>query len=329
MAPLTPPAVNTEPTAAPPSPPRQRRLGCFAWLGLGLLAGGLLLVGLYFYADHRRTGELVQQATAALLADDPETALLALHTAHDEHPGDVAIGQLYRDAQQKWVESIDRQIADKTPAQRYALLSGDSLRWSRAALAEPLATTFQQFIDRNAEDTRVQIDETVARAMDLVEAGRTKDAWEAMETLRVCYNYPGLGELWKDFHACYLARRLVFAGDLGLNGQVADAHQLVAQLQKDFRPDRAAVAAALFRIDLGDYLLHVNQAVLAASQGDQPTAQTRLKEARELFARLVASPELGRYFADRPPPDRGTVLIEQLNLAEAAVARLATRAPAR
>jgi hypothetical protein len=175
-------------------------------------------------------------------------------------------------------------------------------------LSEPLATTLRQFFERNAEDTRLQIDETIERAMDLAEAGKFKDAWEAKESLRGCYMYPGLTGLWEDFNTFYAARLLVNAGDLGQYGRMDEARQELEWLTKNYRTAPAARAEALFRIDLSDYTQRVLQAVKAVNQGDLKGAQTRIDEARPILARLLASPGLQDLFPDLPPKERGSQL---------------------
>jgi curved DNA-binding protein CbpA len=317
-------------TAEPPSinaPPR-KRLGCVAKLATGLLAGVVMLIILGNYLARQEERALVERATAALLTD-PATALTILHEAHRSQPDDEAIARLYQDAQQKWLESIDRQIAEQTPAQRYSTLEQSPVSQLRKHLSEPLAAAFQQFLERNRVETQRQIQETVERAMDLVEAAQFREGWEAMETLRVCNTFPELPDLWRTFDTFNAARQMIHAGDLAQNEQIAAARDHLIWMQKNRQPTPQDVAEAGFRIDLGDFNLHLNQAVRAAAKGDAATAQARLAEVQPLLSRLLASTELQDFFADLPEKDRGSPLINQLNAAQSAVRQAGAKAPGR
>jgi hypothetical protein len=325
--------MSAEPPLINPPPPK-RRLGCIARLAIGLLVsvvvGALLLFGFGVYWEHRETNALIERATAALLANDAATALTALHQATLSRPDDVGLAKLYGAAQEKWIASIDQQIADLTPAQRYSILREDPVHRLRSHLSEPLATTFQQFIDRNMVDTQAQIQEAAEWAMDLVVAGKTSDGWKEMETLRVsCYDFPGFSELQQDFNAANTARLLIHAGDLGQHEQIADARELLEWTQKNRQPAPEALDEARFRIDLGDYSLHLLQAVNAATKGDQKTAEARIEEAKPLLSHLLANPELQNFYADLPAKDRGTPLIDQLNAAQFVVRKISANAPGR
>ena len=313
-------------TAEPPlinPPPRKRRLGCLAKLSLGVLVVALLCMAWGFHLEHEETRALVERATAALLANDPGTAMTALRDAHERQPDDAGIAQLYADAQQKWLESVDQQIADLTPAQRYSRLGEYPVHQLSQGLAEPLATSFQQFVDRNTEDARVQINETIERAMDLVEAGKFNEGRKEMETLRVCSAFPELQELWANFDRFYFAQHLIRAGDLGQNGQIAAARELLEWSRKYGKPTTQALDEARFRIDLGDYSLQLTQAVSSATKGDQKTAAAKIEEAKPLLSHLLANAELQNFYPDLPVKDRGSPLINQLNAAQSAIRRIA------
>ena len=333
MAPLSPFRImSTAPVPPPPPASKKRRgcSGCLVWAGGGLLAVILGLGGVGYYGQHWRVETELQEGIAALRANDPETALKNLDSAAAARPRDAAVVQLYLDAQQKWIEALDRQLADKTPAQRYMILSQDPVRSMSLKLSEPLATAFRQYGEYNAQEAQVQINATVERAMNLVESGQFSDGWKTMESLREFHSFPGLMTVtWPVFNTFHAERLLVHAGDLGQNQQIEPARQLLEFMKKNTKADPGSQAAALFRIDLGDYLLHLNRAVAAAGKRDAPAAQAQLEEAKLLFARLRASPELANFYSSLPPADRGTPLIQQFMLAQEIVARESARSPAR
>lgn len=321
--------MSTNPDAVPPLLKKKRRgcLGCLAWVGGALVIGVLLLLGVGFYMDHERTNEALQRGIAAL-QNSPDDALVNLKYVHDQRPNDVAVSQLYQDAQQKWLEALDRQLADKTPMQRYSILAGRPVSMMSPHLSDPYATAFRQYIERNTEEARVQIDESVEQAMNLVEAGKFKEGWDLIGALPDFNSIPGMGELRPNFYAFYAERRLVYAGDLAQNGQVAPARDILDWVKKNYSVGDAQTEA-LFRVDLADYFLHLKQAANAARTGDTATAQTKLEEAKALFGQLLASPALENFYPDLAPQDRGTPLIKQFVLAQAVVEQAKTRPPKR
>ncbi|MBL9216229.1 MAG: hypothetical protein JNG83_12195 [Opitutaceae bacterium] len=291
------------------------------------LIGGLVALG--HFMDGREARLEVETAAAALLRNDPGAALVSLHRAAELRPDDAAIARLYQEAQVKWLESIDQQIADMTPAQRFALFDSYPMPAQRKCLAEPYASAHQRFIDRNAEETQAQVRGVFERAMDFVAAGNFAAADREVKALQVGALIPGVPDLWQIYDSAYATQLLFRAGDLAQNEQIDAARRMLESLKKRPKVTPEELAEATFRIDLGEFCLRLNQAVIAAAKEDPRTAEARIQEARPILGRLLGHPALAQLFPDLPAAERGTPLINQLDQTLFVIHQVIAAPPAR
>ncbi len=162
-----PEPVAPRPAAAPvPAKPVNKKA-----LWLGLAAAVIMVAGAgYWLGDvpnRLKAGQRMTEAQKALFASDWQTALLALREAVNLRPTDLEYRREFDEAQRRWLDMVEKEIAGVAPRLAYDRLANRAP--AAVALVEPYSETFRRLSEETTRAVRQIVQTAVNRSLALVE----------------------------------------------------------------------------------------------------------------------------------------------------------------
>lgn len=168
----------------PPKPagPAPRRTGLWIGLAVGTLALAGVGVWLGDVPNRVKASQQMSAAQTALFSSDWQAALAALRQAVTLRPTDAEYRREFDEAQKRWIDMVQKEVADVSPREAYDRLMARAP--AAVSLVEPYSETYRRLSENATAEVVAIVEGAMADAVRLRDEKEFDRAFAALEDVR-------------------------------------------------------------------------------------------------------------------------------------------------